>query len=184
MKTHHRSLTAVARGAATRSGLRALAVTAVLLVFATAVSSANGRVSNLYIVADRDTVLAGSDIGAYDPATGELVLTAEGASRWSKWEQSLVVDGRKMPQLSTLTGRPFRLEISGALIAEGHFSSVLSSTAYRGLVLYDSLIRPGDSRLRFVYGEVPDSTQSADPSKSETLLGYFRASGKLVEQER
>jgi hypothetical protein len=171
-------------GATMRNSRRGLAIASVCLILAASEAGAEARVSDLYIVAGGDTVLAGRDIGSYEAATGKLALTTEGVNRWSRWECSQIVDGMQIPKLSILTGRPFRLEVSGARIADGHFTSVLSSTLYEGLLLYDPLIRSGDSHLRFVCGDVPDSSRTVDPLKSEALLGYFRTAGKLVERER
>ena len=156
---------------------------AIILVVAVVGCSVSAWSGELLILAGGDTILAGSDINEYNPATGGLTLTAEGSLRWSKWEHSKIVGDREIPMLSELTGQMFRLEISGELVFEGHFSSRASSKLYDGFVLYDSLILSGDSNLRLVYEQLPDSVQSANPCESNVFLEYFRARGKLVEGE-
>jgi len=135
----------------------------------------------LYIIAGADTVFTGADFTHYDTASQELRLSVTGQKRCAGHAASETHDGREIPKLSGLTGKLFVLEVDGEVLAEGHFSSMASSCMHTGLVLWDTLIRPGDETLRLTYHVIKDEPQRPDPRESNRFLDYFASRGKLVD---
>lgn len=137
------------------------------------------------IIASGDTVLTGTDVERFDCSTGKVFLSPAGIERWGGWARADRDSVRTVPQLSKLAGREFQLELDGATVATGHFSSRVSSMLQDGLVIYDALVLPGDDTLQFVWDGGRREDQERSDRECDTLMRqideYMRASGKLIE---
>jgi hypothetical protein len=73
------------------------------------------------------------------------------------------------------------LEVDGTVLSKGHFLSLVSSALYSGLVLWDSLVLPGDNSVHLTYDSHGTELKEPDPRESHLFIEYFRSRGKLIE---
>lgn len=156
-----------------------VATAAMLLVVVHPFLSAREHSGELYVITSGDTVLVGGEIEYYRGSTGVIELSDAGARRWTAHSCSQYYDGREILKLSTLTGQRFVLEVAGDILAEGHFTSTLSSVLYSGLTIWDSFVRPGDTSVRLAFASSGSDSSSIDPRELEAFVRYCRSRGKL-----
>ena len=137
-------------------------------------------VEDLLFIAEPDTVLRGIDLESYNVGTGRLVLTNEGYLRWCSFVNQLLPEGRALPSHTLLTGKEFRIELAGEVIAVGHIRTGGESESHAGVNLFDSAVKNSRGRLSLHYWRF-EPNMPANPLESAEFLGYFRENGKLID---
>jgi hypothetical protein len=135
-----------------------------------------GEGFEISLVESGEVVLSDRHISAFELHPQKLILSAEGAERWSSY---IPRGSSGSPIIGGLTGKEFILSVDGVEMYRGHFSSWASSYAPSGVLIFDTLM-PDTGELWITMAGW-DRQSTKDPRGRPEIAEYFRRQGKLKD---
>jgi len=129
------------------------------------------------LVGSGEVILSDRHIEAYEAGRYRIRLSPEGIERWESFSRTVTWQGQAIPQLGRLTGEEFVVSVRGEEMYRGHFGSMLQSTIYPGIVIFDTTVTPFRA-LGIQLNRLPGDS-NPDPRRRAEIDNYFRSLGKL-----
>jgi hypothetical protein len=126
-----------------------------------------------------ERILTDEHIAAYVWVDHRILLSPRGVERWESFVEFDKSQDPPIRKLGRLTTKEFVVILNGIQMYRGHFSSMVSSLAGSGVLLYDTLGAPqGEVWMTFAR---LDGAPEDDPRGHPDIEAYFRGRGKLKE---
>jgi hypothetical protein len=126
-----------------------------------------------------ERILADEHIAAYVWDEHRILLSPRGVERWESFVEFDKSQDPPIRKMGGLTTKEFVVTLNGVQMYRGHFSSMVSSLANSGVLLYDTLgVPPGEVWMTFTR---LDGALEDDPRALPDIAAYFRKQGKLRE---
>ena len=126
-----------------------------------------------------ERILTDEHIAAYVWDEHRILLSTKGVDRWQSFVDFDKSHDPPIRKMGRLTTKEFVVTLNGVQMYHGHCSSMVSSVANSGVLLYDTLgVPPGEIWMTFTR---LDGAPEDDPRALPDIAAYFRKQGKLRE---
>lgn len=126
-----------------------------------------------------ERILTDEHIATYVWDEHRILLSPRGVDRWQSFVDFDKSQDPPIRKMGRLTTKEFVVTLNGVEMYRGHFSSMVSSLANSGVLLYDTLgVPPVEVWMTFTR---LDGAPEDDPRSLPDIAAYFRKQGKFRE---